>query len=250
MTESRHSRGWRILLALVMVVVVAIGAFFWYVSDYYHAGNVALACVADEGGNADGVVVRTLPGGELAFVPDKPAAGFIFYPGGKVQPEAYAPLMERCAERGILSVIVRPPFNLAVFAPNAADGIREQFPTVDRWAIGGHSLGGVLSTSYLADHEDSFTAAVLLASYPTADLTNYEGEVVVIRGANDKVISTDRYEASRDLLPADSIELVIEGGNHAQFGDYGEQAGDGKAAVSADEQQEETVQAIRDALAA
>ena len=237
----------RILLALAILVVLMVGAFAWYVSDYYHADDVAQSYVNN--GQAGGVTVRTLDGGELAFVPEQPVAGLIFYPGGKVEPESYAPLMERCAELGVLCVLVKPPFNLAVLNPNAADGIPEQFPDVTRWAIGGHSLGGVMAADYLSRHEDSFDGAVLLAAYTAADLTGFGGKVLLVTGTNDQVMNREKYEESRDLLPTSVTELTIEGGNHAQFGNYGPQSGDGEATIPASQQQQATAQAIRDMLA-
>ncbi len=234
----------RVLLVLAVLMVLMIGASAWYVNDYYHADEVAMSSV--ENGGTQGVAVRTLPDGELAFVPEQPVADFVFYPGGKVEPESYAPLMERCAELQILCVVVKPPFNLAVLNPNAADGIREQFPDVDRWAIGGHSLGGVMAADYLSRHEDAFDALVLLASYSAADLTGFEGNVLLATGTNDQVLNRDKFEQSHNLLPANVTELTIEGGNHAQFGNYGPQAKDGTASITASEQQQATAQAIRD----
>lgn len=228
---------------------MAAGVFFWYVSDYYHATSEAMASITSTNdGSADNVEVRKLSGGELAFVPQRPSAGFIFYPGAKVQPEAYAPLMEQCARRGVLCVVVMPPFNLAILSPNAADGIREQFPEVARWAIGGHSLGGVVASDYLSSHEDSFDALLLLAAYPSKDLSAFKGNVLQVVGDNDKVVNRQRYEEARKLLPNSSAEVVIAGGNHAQFGNYGAQAGDGEATISADAQQEQTALAICEVL--
>ncbi len=239
----------RILVAIAILVVLMVGASIWYVNDYYHADNTALSYVDDS--KTNDVTVRTLSKGELAFVPDKPVAGLIFYPGGKVEPESYAPLMEQCAELGILCVITRPPFNLAVLDANTADGIREQFSDVKRWAIGGHSLGGVMAADYLSRHKDSFDALALLGAYTAADLKDFGGKVLLAAGTNDKVLNRDKYEQARDQLPASPnvTELAIEGGNHAQFGNYGPQAGDGEASISASEQQQATAQAIRNMLA-
>lgn len=153
----------------------ASSSFFWYVNDYYRADSTALAAVADENGSSDGVVVRKLPDGSLVFEPEHPQMGLVFYPGGKVQPEAYAPLLERCAKQGVLSVLVRPPFNLAILNENMADGVQEQFPQIATWVIAGHSLGGVAAANYLSQHESSFDGIALMASYPTCDLSNYGG---------------------------------------------------------------------------
>ena len=49
------------------------------------------------------------------FLPEEINAGFIFYPGGFVETQSYAPLMQECAKQGILCVLVKMPFHLAVF---------------------------------------------------------------------------------------------------------------------------------------
>lgn len=47
-----------------------------------------------------------------------------------------------------------------------------------------------------------------------------------------------------DLRPNDYTEVVIEGDNHTQFGDYGTQDGGGTMIVSAEDQQEQTAGAV------
>lgn len=97
----------------------------------------------------DAVAVQRLEGGDIAFVPGDPRAGIVFYPGGKVQAEAYTPLMRDLVDRGFLCVIVCMPFNLAVLDANGADGVQERFPAVRRWILMGHSLGGVMAAGCL-----------------------------------------------------------------------------------------------------
>jgi pimeloyl-ACP methyl ester carboxylesterase len=58
--------------------------------------------------------------------------------------------MQACAERGILCVLLRMPGNLAVLDENAADGVAADYPEIDRWYIGGHSLGGAMAARYAA----------------------------------------------------------------------------------------------------
>ena len=241
---KRHSALKRILIALAIVVALIVCGGVWYVSDYYHADDVAMAVVADEDGAADGVVVTELSDKAIAFVPEHPTAGFVFYPGAKVQPEAYAPLMKRCAEAGVLCVIVKPRFNLAILDVEAADGVSAQFPEVETWFVGGHSMGGVAAADYLTRYEDEFAGVVFLASYPAVDLSAFEGRALSVAGSNDGVLNRESLEAARDEMPASSESVEIAGGNHAYFGDYGEQAGDGVAEVSREEQQAQTAAAI------
>ena len=234
----------RILVAIAVVVVVVVGVGAWDVNDYYRADGDALAAAADANGSADGVAVRALASGDLAFVPDQPIAGLVFYPGGKVQAEAYAPLMQQLAERGILCVLLKLPFNLAVLDMDAADGVVAQFPEVDSWMIAGHSLGGVAASDYASRHADEFDGVVLLAAYPTADLSSFDGAVVSFVGSNDGVMNRDKYADAQAKLPASAHENVIEGGNHAYFGNYGEQDGDGRASISREQQQADVVEAV------
>ena len=250
MAGKRNTVVKRILIALAVVFAVLAAAAVWYVNDYSHADNVALAAVADENGAADGVEVRTLPSGDIAFVPDNPVAGLVFYPGGKVQPEAYAPLMQQCAQRGILCVLLKPTFNLAIIDMDAANGATAQFPNVSKWIIAGHSMGGVAAADYASRHADEFDAIAFLAAYPAVDLSKFDGKVLSIVGSNDGVLNRDKYEQAHKLLPDSAQELVIEGGNHANYGNYGDQANDGQADITRENQQAQATDALVDLAAA
>ncbi len=171
-----------------------------------------------------------------SFIPKQAHAGLIFYPGGKVEVDAYFPLMAECAKNGILSVIIEMPFNLAVFDINAADGIKEKFPEIQSWYIGGHSLGGSMVASYLEKHQEEFDGLVLLGSYSTVDFSHTDLSVLSIYGENDGVMNREKYEQNKKNLPNNTTEFIIEGGNHAFFGMYGHQIGDGEASVSQEEQ--------------
>ena len=146
------------------------------------------------------------------------------------------------AERGILSVLIEMPFNLAVLDVNAADGIREKFPQIESWYMAGHSLGGSMAASYMAKHKDDFDGMIMLAAYSTADLT--DSRVLSIYGTEDGVMNFEKYNKYKKNLPENFSEAVIVGGNHAGFGMYGPQEGDGKATITTIEQIEKTVDAI------
>lgn len=243
----RGVRGVKLVVAVVaLVVVLLVAGFAWYASDYCHASETALSIVADDSQTPENVTVMRLESGDIAFVPDRVTCGLSFYPGGKVEAESYARLLTRCAEKGILCVLATFPANIAFFGPNAATRAREEFPDIEDWVICGHSLGGIVASSYVAKHPDDVRGIVLLASYPTADLTAYQGEVLSIVGSNDGVLRRDAYEEARARLPQGARELIIQGGNHACFGDYGEQEGDGRATITREEQQDETASAIAD----
>ena len=180
----------------------------------------------------DGVTVRDLEGIGTAFVPDETAiAGLIFYPGARVQNEAYAPLMHSLAEQGILAVIVDVPFCLAFFDVNAGDGVAEQFPEVDSWYVGGHSLGAAIAGKYLSHHTDEFDGLVMFAGFVTDDLSDADVHVISVYGDHDGVLSDGLYEKYRAELPESLSEFVIEGGNHAGFAYYGDQMGDNEAEI-------------------
>ncbi len=231
----------RIILSICLALLLALGiGSYAYISDYYHADAQAVAAMS-----AGTETVRTEhSGGVTWFVPDEPTAGLIFYPGGKVECSAYAPLMLACAQRGILCALVQMPGNLAVLDMNAADGLREEHPEVTDWYIGGHSLGGAMAANYAASHSQELDGLILLAAYSTKDLTQTQLRVLSVYGSADGVMNRDSYEKYRSNLPDGTTELVIEGGCHAQFGSYGAQDGDGVPAISGSEQIRQTADAI------
>ncbi len=229
----------RVVLSLLAALLALCLAFGVYVSDYYHAdATAAQALVSDD------IVTVTERDGNWVFAPASASIGFIFYPGGKVESTAYAPLMHSLAEDGILCVLVKMPCNLAVLDANAADGIPEAFGSVQQWYIGGHSLGGVMAASYAAKHQDAFTGLVLLAAYSTADLSAGSLRVYSTYGTEDGVLNRGQYAANRSHLPPNTTETIIAGGCHAGFGSYGAQKHDGTPAISAKEQQQQTADAL------
>ena len=162
--------------------------------------------------------------------------GFIFYPGGKVEYTAYEPLMIMLAKQGIQCVLVEMPFNLAVLNENAAEGIQQKYPNIKNWYIGGHSLGGTMAASYLAKNTNEFEGLILLASYSISDLTQSDLAVLSIYESEDGVLNSSKYQEEMINLPSNFSEFVINGGNHAYFGIYGEQKGDGEANITNNEQ--------------
>lgn len=225
-------------VAVVALALIAILCFNAYVSDYYAADRDAISEVA----RVSETDIYELEDGVTVFKPLNAKKGFIFYPGGKVEYAAYAPLMDTLASHGILCVLIEMPFNLAVLDINAADGIAEKFPRIEEWYIGGHSLGGSMAASYLAKNTDKIEGLVLLGSYSTADLT--DSRVLSIYGSEDRVMNREKYEKYKSNLPADFTEVEIDGGNHAFFGMYGHQEGDGRAKITPIEQITVTADAI------
>ena len=149
---------------------------------------------------------------------------------------------------GVMDVcLVKMPFHLAVFDKNAADKVMPQY-NYQKWYIGGHSLGGAMAALYAAESANPLVGIILLASYPTKPLPENLKEILLV-GSEDGVIRWEKVDESRQYSPRDCTEHIIQGGNHAQFGSYGKQKGDGEAQISAGVQVDETVEVIRDCVA-
>ena len=172
--------------------------------------------------------------------PDKSDIALIFYPGGNVDPYAYEDLCKSLAENGIPVIVAQMPMNLAIFGINRANGIIKDYPDVDNWYIGGHSLGGAMAAIWTARHQDDVEGVIFLAAYSTKDL---EVSVLSIYGSNDGVLNMKSYKKNLSRL-SDVKEYIIEGGNHCQFGSYGFQKGDNEATISHEEQIYKTVESI------
>ncbi len=215
---------------LALVLVVSVCAI--YLGDYYRADTESISAFAP----MNDVKIKTLDNGTLIFEPENAAAGFIFYPGGKVEHTAYKPLMAACAQQGILCVLVEMPFNLAVLNINAADGIQKLYPQIEHWYMGGHSLGGSMAASYLSAHHSEFDGLIILGSYSTANLSGTELKVLSIYGSEDKIMNKEKYDLNKSNLPSTFSEIILEGGCHAYFGMYGAQDGDGTPTITNEEQ--------------
>ena len=185
--------------------------------------------------------------GWYVFAPEsEPGTGFVFYPGGLVDAAAYAPLMQRLRDGGVLAVITPMPLDLAVFGIDRAADVIAAFPRVESWVIGGHSLGGAMASEFVRRDPEGVDGLVLLASYPAAatDLSGLPIRAVSTYGTENGVTPPEEFEASLARLPAGTELVVIDGGNHAQFGHYGPQAGDGNARIDREEQQRQTAETV------
>jgi len=224
----------RVLLGLLIVVVILTAGFTLWAVDAAQPTEIALDALS-----SDGHVVVSLGDGLITFEPVQQFAsvGFIFYPGGRVDYRAYAPVLHQIAEQGYLVAIVQVNLNLAFFDVNAADGVVSEYPSIQHWVVGGHSLGGVAAASYASAHPDVVDGVVFWASYPSDDSLKFSNiSVLSIYASNDGVATGDKIEASKVLLPPQTEYVLVEGGNHAQFGAYGSQSGDNPASIPAGEQ--------------
>jgi hypothetical protein len=212
------------VLAVVVVLAVVGGFYAWTRSARYAAFPEAAAVAA---------AAEDVRGWSVFAPDDAPVAGFVFYPGGLVDPDAYAPMLRRIADGGVLVVSVPMPLDLAVLGIGRAGAVIDAFPDVPVWAIGGHSLGGAMAAEFVKGNPEDVDGLAFLAAYPAAstDLSGWSGQALSLLGSADGLSTVEEIEASLARLPPGTELLVLEGGNHAQFGGYGPQAGDGESSV-------------------
>lgn len=250
MTASRAERtasSWRAhpvrtaLGVIAVVLVVAVAGFVVWALTPYRADDAALAAMESRDGmvvteTAEGIVFD--PGGE-------PTTGLVLYPGGRVEAKAYAPLARAVAEQGYLVVVQPMPLNLAVFGSGRAADAIEAYPRVTTWAVGGHSLGGAMACEFAAREPGSVDGLVLLAAYPaSSDLSGASLAALTMRGTEDGLVSMDEIDTGQSMLPPGSVFTEIEGGNHAGFGSYGPQRGDGPSSLPEGEQARLAAEAV------
>ena len=219
-----------LLIITAALLLILIGATLIYLlTGNYSADKDAIAAFA-----VGGVSEYEDDDGNMIFEPEGGSeVGFIFYPGGKVDHEAYIPLMRELAEEGVFSVLIDMPFNLAIFDTGAAEDPIERYDNISSWYVGGHSLGGAMAASYAADNTSRLSGVVLLAAYSTEELSL---DTLSVYGSEDKVLDMDSYNEYLCNLKGVLYEHVIEGGCHAYFGMYGEQSGDGTPTITPEEQ--------------
>lgn len=238
--KNKAKKKIKIFVSLLIITALLFSVFLNYVNDYYRADYESVEVFA----TASNVAVKTIDENTMIFSVPGAKAGFIFYPGGKVEHTAYIPLMKACASKGITCILVKMPFNLAVFNINAADGLKEHCSEIQEWYIGGHSLGGSMAASHLAENPESYKGLILLGSYSTADVSQYKIDVLSVYGSEDKVLNKEKYNEYSSCLPKDFTEVIIDGGCHAYFGMYSTQEGDGIPTISNTEQIEQTARII------
>jgi len=176
-------------------------------------------------------IAQEQTGGALVLRPSDPpvpGAGLVFYPGAKVEPEAYAARLSGIVtELGATVVILDPPLNLSLFDRRAPQRFIDVAPEVDTWLVGGHSMGGVRACQ-VAEEVD---ALVLFAAYCATDLSDSQVPVLSIAGSEDGLSTPGDIADHRSALPENATLVEIAGANHASFGDYGPQKGDGTATI-------------------
>ena len=226
---------WKILITFSTLVVLVIAGFsIWAYTPARPMAEAVAALQSD-------AFVNVSSDGWVTFSPSigTPETGIILYPGGRVNFRAYAPIAHKLAAEGYLVALVPMPFNLAVFGSEKADEVIDANPEINNWVIGGHSLGGAMAASYVYNNPGAVEGLVLLAAYPAGSqsLANSDVKVLSISGTLDGLATPEKISAGVPLLPINTFFEDIKGGNHAQFGWYGSQAGDSPAEISREEQQ-------------
>ena len=232
-------------LIILVPIVAVVGFSVW---AYTPLGPMPEALEALESTQGVEVAEKSL----IVFAPvdEVKRTGLIIYPGGRVDPRSYAPAANQIAESGFLTVIVPMPFNLAVFGAGKASQVIDQFPEIDHWVVAGHSLGGSMAARYAVQNPNTVDGLVLWAGYPAEgdDLSKSSLASASIFGTNDGLITDQDILASVSLLSESNLFQMIDGGNHAQFGWYGDQTGDNPAGITRDEQQKMVVESTLDIL--
>ena len=232
---TKHRRKqWKIAAGILLAILVLIaGGFFWYVSDYYRAEDVALEVLSA----GDNIEVRD---DLTALSPSYPTdTAVIFYPGAKVETAAYLPLLNQLRQTGLTCILVEMPFHLAIFDANAAEDVMEAFPDIQHWYMAGHSMGGAMASQFASERPDEVDGLILLGAYLYGDYS--PKDTLTVYGSLNQSVE-DKINYTENVVE-------IQGGNHAQFGNYGPQKGDLPAEVTAEEQQAQTVAAITDFIA-
>ena len=223
-----------VFLAVLFALILICGVSLTYLEIYYHPDASAFV-------TSQTVEMKKIEGGYFFDGPGDEKA-LIFYPGAKVATEAYTPLMTALAEHGVDCFLADLPFRIAFLGSKKADQFLDAY-TYQTWTAAGHSMGGLVVSSYAADHSDQFDHLILLASYPGREIPD-KLSLCSIYGTMDGCLSLEAYEKAKEYWPVNASEFIIEGGNHARFANYGKQAGDLDAAISWEEQQEETLSII------
>jgi hypothetical protein len=255
-SEKQQGRRWLRILAwtlgilAIILVLISAGFIFWATNVPSPMPEAIAALESD-------ALVTVEGNNPIVFSPvgSEHACGLIFYAGGRVDERSYAPAMRALAEEGVFVLLPSMPLNLAVFSPNRAAALMRDYPEVERWVVGGHSLGGAMAASFAngnpADSPTGVDGLALWASFPAAgaDMSQRTDLAVgSIYGSEDGLATVSDIDASRALLPESTVFTRIEGGNHAQFGWYGPQSGDGEASISREEQQEQVHAATLDLM--
>ena len=225
------------LITLLIFGVVGFAGFYIWSQQTYQASEEIISYVD----------LNDIQNDEnwLVFEPtEQTKKGIIIYPGAKVEPEAYSYYAQGLADNGYAVIIPQVNLNFALLDINQADQIMKEFSDIKNWFIGGHSLGGVAAASYAYENLESVEGLIFLASYPSnsSDFSETELPTLSLYAEYDGLTTEEKINETKHLLSSETTLYEVKGGNHAQFGMYGAQKGDGDATISAKEQQDQIIQ--------
>lgn len=225
--QGKRLVGWS-----VVVLVVLLTAAVVFLGTPFEAPGESLDRVESD----PGVSVTETDGGYLLEPTGSSDTGLVFYPGARVAPDAYVESLAPISRDGNVTVVIpRLPLNLAIVDyglartglwPDAATAAMDAHPEIERWYVGGHSLGGAMACRYADGHTDRIEGLVLYGSYCDRNIADSGLAVLSVAGNGDTVMNWNAYERGLDRLPADATVAELDGLNHTQFGRYSGQSGD------------------------
>jgi predicted esterase len=208
-------------IVLSLIGIVLAGVLVWGVQWATYA-RPPLPEAVEALQSDDLVAVTDTPW--LTFIPQQnlQETGFIFYPGGRIDPRGYSTLMRPISEEGYLVVVPTMPINMAIFNSNIADEIIAAHPEIKHWVIGGHSVGGTAAAQYTFSHPEQIAGLAIWSSYPAdgSDISGLDIPVILMYGGNETRVTDESVGVRKHLLPLDTRYIKIEGGDHHQFGSY------------------------------
>jgi len=241
-TRLRHN--WRRVAAVALAVLLlgAAGGTLYFNQGFHgNAGSI------EQVRTSETVNVEQAHGGYVLSPANASTTGtaVVFYPGARVEPDAYlatfAPIVEHA---GVTVYVPDLPLNVGLLGVGTAGEIQQSAPAVDRWYVGGHSLGGVAACRYASNSPERVDGLVLFASYCDQNVSEQELAVLSVTGTRDTVLDRAAYDDARGRLPADAVYREIDGANHSQFGSYSGQRGDEPAAISYEEAHDRIATAV------
>lgn len=223
--STARREGKRLVVWLGVGLIVLAALTVGYFGTPYHGTPESIAAVEDD---QRVTVDRTNEGYVLQPAATTPEAGVVFYPGGRVHPDAYVGSLAAMSRDANVTVVVpKLPLNLAVvdyglaqngLGSHAADSAIAEYPAVEQWYVGGHSLGGAMACRYASTAD--VEGLLLYASYCDVDISERDFAVMSVTGGADGVLNRTAYERNRGNLPASTRFAELSGVNHTQFGSY------------------------------
>lgn len=220
----------RFLFTIIFIILSIITIFLIYSLNYYKADETAKEILKKENIKVEKNIITLYP--EI-----NSNTGIIFYPGAKVEYISYLPLLNKLTEQGYVCFLPKMTLNFAFFDYNVADNIIDNNPNIKNWYVSGHSLGGAMASYYTSKNLNKVNGVILVGAYVYGDIPL--DKTLVLYGSNDLILNKEKLKSTDN-------EILINGGNHSMFGNYGHQKNDGKGTITTEEQQEITVNFINE----